>query len=203
MKDHIIIMAKDPFQSKVKTRLAKSIGEEAARGIYSRLLYGTLNKVLAPISNDFRIILNLSTKMSEKYFKEAYPEFGIEIQCPGDIGIRMHHSFLNAFEKGAEKVVLIGTDIPGIDWQIINQAFENINNRSIVIGPTGDGGYYLLGMAHPGANIFNNVSWSSPEVLRQTITNIEEQGYDTVLLPELEDIDNEMELRHWQSRLTR
>jgi len=202
MKNCIIIMAKDPFKSKVKTRLAKSIGEAAARGVYARLLYDTLNKILSPLSNGFRIILSLSTKSSEKYFTEAYSEFYIEIQCPGDIGVRMQHAFRSAFDKGAEKAVLIGTDVPGIDWSIINQAFEKVIDRSIVIGPTGDGGYYLVGMTSPGVNIFNNVSWSSPEVLRQTIKNIEAQGYKSVLLSELMDIDSEQELRQWQTRLT-
>jgi len=201
MKNCIIIMAKDPFKSKVKTRLAKSIGEAGARGVYARLLYDTLNKILSPLSNDFRIILSLSTKSSEKYFTEAYPEFFIEIQCPGDIGVRMQQAFKSAFDKGAEKAVLIGTDVPRIDWSTINQAFEKVNDRSIVIGPTTDGGYYLVGMTSPGVNIFNNVSWSSLEVMRQTIKNIEAQGYKSVLLPKLMDIDNDQDLRQWQSCL--
>lgn len=201
MKNHIIIMAKDHFNSKVKTRLAKSIGEEAARGIYTRLLYDSLHKFVDPVSNDFKIILSLSTKTGEKYFKEAYPEFFIDIQCPGNIGVRMHHALLSAFDKGAEKAVLIGTDVPGINWSILNQAFENVNDQSVVIGPTRDGGYYLVGMANPGVNIFKNVTWSSPEVLCQTIRNIEKQNFSAVLLPELMDIDNEQELRQWQSSL--
>ncbi len=201
MKNHIIIMAKDPFQSNVKTRLASTIGEEAARGIYARLLYDTLNKVLEHRSRDYRIILSLSMKKGEKYFKEAYPELFIETQCPGNIGIRMQHAFDGAFDTGAEKAVLIGTDVPGIEKSILKQAFTKVNDKSIVIGPTGDGGYYLIGMARPGINIFNHVSWSSPEVFRQTIRNIEEQGYKAVLLPELEDIDNEADLRNWQSRI--
>lgn len=203
MNDRIIIMAKNPFRSKVKTRLAKTTGEEAARGIYARLLYDMLSKLLDPMDNNIRIELSLSDKEGINFFTEAFPEFAITKQCTGNIGVRMQHAFKHAFQNGAERVVLIGTDIPGINWSILIQAFNKIDGQSIVIGPTKDGGYYLVGMGSPGINIFKNIPWSSPEVFHQTIKNIKDHGFQPFILSELVDIDNEMDLKEWHSILNK
>jgi len=201
MNDHIIIMAKNPFGTDVKTRLAKTMGIEVAQGIYARLLYSTLTKLLTPVRTNITFVLSLSSTKDTKVFKEAYPEIVVTNQCQGSIGTRMKDAFDRAFQEGAERALLIGTDLPGINWSILNQALDQINNQTIVIGPTFDGGYYLIGMASPGIDIFQDILWSSPKVLGQTIKKITEQGYQPVLLSELQDIDNEKDLKNWQSSL--
>jgi len=183
MNDHIIIMAKNPFGTDVKTRLAKT------------------TKLLTPVRTDITFVLSLSSTQGIQVFKEAYPEFVVTNQCQGSIGTRMKDAFDRAFQEGAERALLIGTDLPGINWSILNQALDQINNQTIVIGPTFDGGYYLIGMASPGIDIFQDILWSSPKVLGQTIKKITEQGYQPVLLSELQDIYNEKDLKNWQSSL--
>ena len=201
MNIHIIIMAKNPFGSDVKTRLAKAMGKEVAQGVYARLLYSTLTKLLTPVRTDITFVLSLSSTQGTKVFKEAYPEIVVTNQCQGDIGTRMNDAFDRAFQKGAERALLIGTDLPGINWSILDQALDQINNQTIVLGPTFDGGYYLIGMASPGIDIFQDILWSSSKVLGQTIKKIAEQGYQSVLLSELQDIDTEKDLLNWQSSL--
>lgn len=100
----------------------------------------------------------------------------------------------NAFQQICQthrKVIIIGSDCATLTVEIVNQAFEKLETSSFVIGPALDGGYYLLGMSQFSPAVFENITWSTSEVLPKTIEIIESLGKKYFLLPELSDIDRE------------
>ena len=202
MNDYVILFAKSPFNQDVKTRLAKDIGAEAAQGVYTRLFFETLSKLIGEASDTVTVNLHLAESKSKQYFGEAYPELLINSQCDGSFGKRMTHALESVFELGADRVVLTGSDIPGLDWDLIKQAFCHINDQNIVLGPTYDGGFYLIGMATPWRKIFKNIPWSTPDVLKILVENIKELGNEVFFLPKHRDIDNINDLRSWQASLS-
>jgi hypothetical protein len=195
----LIVVARNPFKSLVKTRLAESLGSEIARGVYTRLVYETLLSLVHHQTDSIQITLSLANKHGLEIFQEAFPELTVTHQCQGDIGVRMMNAINKAFDQGAEKTVLIGSDIPGITWDIIEQAFDIIDEDTVALGPARDGGYYLIGMQAPGVDIFRNIPWSTANVLACTIGNITQKGYLPGFVPLLQDIDYVEDLRSWQS----
>ncbi|MCB2209540.1 TIGR04282 family arsenosugar biosynthesis glycosyltransferase [bacterium] len=195
----MIVVARNPFNSRVKTRLADTLGKEVARGVYTRLVYETLLRMIHHRTNSVKITLSLANGTGRDTFHEAFPELTVTHQCKGNIGVRMMDAIRQAFEQGAEKAVLIGSDIPGITWDIVEQAFDVIDDETVAIGPAKDGGFYLIGMQSPGVDIFENIPWSTSGVLACTISNITQQGCLPGFVPTLQDIDYAEDLRRWQA----
>ncbi len=115
-------------------------------------------------------------------------------QAEGDLGQRMRSAFEHSIEAGAEKVVLIGTDIPDITADLLQQAFFSLLTRDVVIGPSRDGGYYLIGMVANQALqlyplLFEETHWSTGELFAATLSRLEKAGYEVAVLPTLRDID--------------
>ena len=185
MKKGLIIFVRHPELGKVKTRLAASIGDEATLIIYQKLLQHTFN-----ISNS--IDADKHVFYSEKVIEDDLWEgerFFKGLQQDTDLGNRMKHAFEKVFEKGYEKVGIIGSDSYELSAQIITDAFERLDQTDIVIGPAKDGGYYLLALKDYVKDIFQNIEWSTEKVLRQTIEVIKQKGYSYALLPLLTDVD--------------
>jgi uncharacterized protein len=201
MNKNVTILAKNPFTDRVKTRLAKDIGRDAACGIYARLLYQTLFQLLTPFKPSTRLTLSLVSDRDRPFFAEAFPELEITIQSPGSIGEKMNHALKTAFDNGAQKAIVIGSDLPDMDWELLDLAFKKITRKSIVLGPARDGGYYLIGMQSPGIDVFQDIPWSTNHVLTNTLERIADHGYQPEFLPEFQDIDHEPNLREWQASL--
>jgi hypothetical protein len=199
MNQHLIIFARSPFNGPVKTRLAKDIGQEAARGVYARLLYDLLFRCLATPSDEVEIILSLANPQHQAHFKAAFPELTIAGQPPGDLGDRMQTALQARFAAGAEKAILIGSDIPGITWPLIRQAFTAITQERVVLGPSIDGGFYLIGMPASPRTFFEAIAWSTDRVAQQVITNIQKHQLQVELLPTLPDIDVKSDWEDWQT----
>jgi hypothetical protein len=195
----LIVVARNPFNSQVKTRLAETLGTEVARGVYTRLVYETLLRMIHHRTDSVRITLSLANGTGLDLFHEAFPELTVTHQCEGNIGLRMMDAMDKAFEQGAEKAVLIGSDIPGITWDIVEQAFAVIDEETVALGPAKDGGYYLVGMQKPGVDVFRDIPWSTANVLACTISNITQQGRLPGFVPMLQDIDYIEDLRRWQA----
>jgi rSAM/selenodomain-associated transferase 2 len=100
----------------------------------------------------------------------------------------MHLAMKRAFDGGARRVVLVGTDIPGLTANILEQAFSALHERDLVIGPSTDGGYWLVGMTRP-ENIFEEIAWSQRDVLDKTLALAREKGMTSHLLAPLNDLD--------------
>jgi uncharacterized protein len=197
----VIIFAKYPEEGKVKTRLAKSFGYEFAAGFYRAMTDHLLNVCRTLPEQDFSLDLfyNDLTK-TEQINKINGNRFVIHLQEGNNLGEKMKNAFHLQFKKGFKKIVIIGTDCPEINADILLKSFEELSNSDIVIGPSSDGGYYLLGMKMQHPFLFEGIEWSSDRVLSETLVKIKEKNLILFQLPELNDIDTEEDLRLWLSK---
>jgi rSAM/selenodomain-associated transferase 2/rSAM/selenodomain-associated transferase 1 len=140
---------------------------------------------------DLEVCFEGSNEKKMKKWLGSFPAYSRQI--PGDIGIRMHHTILNAFRSGSRPVVLIGTDIPHITEMILKRTYENLTQKDLVLGPSTDGGYWLIGMNEP-TNLFKDIEWSTDRVLKQTLQLAKKQNLTYRLLDTLTDIDTEKSL---------
>ena len=187
----LIIFAKNPEKGHVKTRLAKSLGEQKALEIYRTILGYTLS------------VADRCECDKELWYSRFIPEqdewgsrgFQIQLQQGEDLGDRMKHAFRRAFNNSYHKVVIIGSDCAELTSDLISESYQQLDKHDLVIGPSEDGGYYLLGMNKFYGQLFENVPWSTPEVLPQTLKIAEELDLNLHMLPELNDVDNEEDWR--------
>ena len=182
-KNLIIVFVRTPELGKVKTRLAKSIGDVSALTIYKLLLKHTAT-VLHDLS--FDKVVYYSEKVEENDFWEARL-FEKKRQKGADLGKRMQHAFETAFEQGYQKVLIIGSDLFDLKSIHITNAFDALENHDLTIGPSLDGGYYLLGMKELYPAVFKNKKWGTDSILGNTLKDLQQQNVK--LLEALNDID--------------
>jgi rSAM/selenodomain-associated transferase 1 len=123
------------------------------------------------------------------------------VQEGHDLGERMASAFACSFELGMDKVVLIGTDCPSLQSEHLNQAFEALTHSDLVLGPATDGGYYLIGMKRRADYLFEGITWSTAEVLSQTLAVATAHGLHFTLLDELSDIDTQEDWECYSSQI--
>jgi len=185
----LIVFVKNPELGRVKTRLAKSIGDEEALAVYLKLLSHTYN-VTERVSCDVAIYYGKYVDSEDYWDNKHYKKV---VQRGASLGERMHHAINENLITGYKKVCLIGSDIYEISAQVIEKAFEKLDNKDVVIGPAKDGGYYLIGMKKPNSRIFDIKNWSTPNVFSETVNLIEEEGLtygQTALLNDIDELED-------------
>ena len=195
----LIIFVKNPIEGKVKTRIAKTMGAAKALEIYLSLLEHTHH-----VSKDLKVDKYVFYS-DEIISGDIWDQGGFQKhkQEGSDLGKRMLNAFKFGFSKNYRKVVVIGSDCFDLTPKIIKQAFESLPQNNFVIGPTHDGGYYLLGMSALHASLFKNKKWSSEYVFQDTLIDIRNMNGSYKLLPELTDIDTEEDLLASKSSFSR
>ena len=184
MKKALIIFQKNAELGKVKTRLAKDVGNEKALEIYNYLTNFTHDLIQKLVVDKF---LFYSDYLPEN---QNLPEnYQLEIQTGNDLGERMFNAFKEVKSLGYDSVAIIGTDCIELTMEILEMAFDKLENTDFVIGPAIDGGYYLLGSTKLGKSIFMDKAWSSNTVFSDTIKNFKEIKACYYVLPTLSDID--------------
>ncbi|MEO8934247.1 MAG: TIGR04282 family arsenosugar biosynthesis glycosyltransferase [Xanthomarina sp.] len=182
-KKAIIIFVRNPELGKCKTRLAKTIGDEAALKVYKYLLKHT-----AEITE--KVIADKFVFYSEHIHKNDLWKDDIFIkkrQQGTDLGVKMQNAFTKLFNSGYQKILIIGSDILDLKSEHISESFLKLETHDVVIGPAFDGGYYLLGMKQLQPHIFENKAWGTDTVLKDTFNDL--QGQNIYRLEELNDID--------------
>ncbi len=182
-KNLLLIFTRNPEFGKVKTRLARDIGHQAALDIYKFLLAHTA-KICTPLDTEKAV-----------YYSEEIPNndlwnatvFQKKKQIGEDLGERMQNAFAEGFNLGYSKIIIIGSDLYDIETKDLEQAFKVLNNHEIVIGPAEDGGYYLLGMKQLYPKLFKNKNWGTATVLQDTINELKKSNYK--LLEKRNDVD--------------
>jgi rSAM/selenodomain-associated transferase 1 len=193
-KSALGIMFRIPQYGKVKKRLAAQIGEDMALKIYAAMLYGTIENVSKLTDIDIYGFYEglASTKYSVLKKIQSMPQKG------KDLGEKMLNAVQWLFERGYNKVVLIGADSPDLPADYIKDAFVKLNTYELVIGPAEDGGYYLIGMNRPLDTIFKDIQWDSSNVMKDTVSIAGKEGIGYFLLHEWHDIDDIEGLKRWR-----
>lgn len=197
----IIIFAKAPVPGYAKTRLARTIGDAAAASLAARMLHHTLkNAIEAEIGP---VELCCSPDVSHPAFQQAVTASDITLasQGDGDLGERMHRA-LSRHLAHYSRVLLIGTDAPGLGAPQLRDAAEALLHHPAVFGPASDGGYVLVGLTRPLPALFQDIAWSTDQVMRQSRHRLDQLGVTAAELPVLHDIDEPHDLIHlpkeWQ-----
>jgi rSAM/selenodomain-associated transferase 1 len=187
----LIVFVREPVLGKVKTRLAKGIGDEKALVVYRFLLEHTLQ--ICTAINCIKEIYYADLMVANDRW--SLPGFNKNTQSGEDLGRRMYNAFKACFEHGYTKVIIIGSDCYELNTGIIDKAYRKLDRQDVVIGPTFDGGYYLLGLTQLLPEIFENKSWSTDLVVRQTLQDLRKKSLAFSLLDQLNDIDNADDLK--------
>ena len=187
----IIIFVKAPRPGFVKTRLAAAIGNEAARGAYRRLAE-TVVANLAPLPHtELRFTPDDAENEIAHWLSD---DWTARPQGEGDLGERMHRAFIEA--KGP--AIIIGSDCPQVELSDLRTAAKTLQARDAVIGPATDGGYWLIGLNAPCPALFENIKWSTSDVLPKTLEKANEAGLSVQLLRELTDVDTGEDWQRWK-----
>lgn len=182
-KKALIIFTRNPELGKVKTRLAKTVGDESALKIYQFLLKHTA-AITQNLHVDKYVFYSETIHRDDLWNPDIFRK---KLQRGDDLGQRMENAFVELFAMGYEKVVIVGSDIYELSQQDIEQAFNTLETTQIVLGPATDGGYYLLGMKDLHPKIFRKKNWGTDSVLRDTLRDVKTVKY--VLLAEKNDVD--------------
>ena len=182
-KNLVLIFTRNPELGKVKTRLAKTIGDKKALEIYILLLQKT-KEITQELSCDKAVYYSVKIRENDIWEGENFQKYQQE---GADLGIRMEKAFINGFSAGYEKVIIVGSDLFDLTAEAINEAFEKLDTNDVVMGPAEDGGYYLLGMKKNHPAVFKNKEWGTASVRKDTLVDLKDNT--VFFLDELNDID--------------
>ena len=182
MNQLLMVFIKDSSKYPVKTRLKTSIGKNKSIWVYNQILKKTV-LVLKNIKTDIAVF-HYNSIISKNPFKN-FSKWN-KIQIGKNLGEKISNAFNWGFEKGYKKIIIIGSDLWDLNEEIINKGFLELNKNKVVIGPSIDGGYYLLGLNKKMPKIFEGIKWGTQSVLEETLKLLEHEPY---ILPELNDID--------------
>lgn len=182
-KNLLMIFTRNPELGKVKTRLAKTIGDQKALEVYKFLLNKT-KEVTQDLVTDKAVFYSVKVRENDIWDAAIYQKYP---QSGSDLGARMQLAFQQAFDQGYEKVAIIGSDLFDLSQQHIETAFEQLNSNNVVIGPAEDGGYYLLALKKVYPAIFQNKEWGTSSVRKDTLADLKNETI--FLLEQLNDID--------------
>jgi rSAM/selenodomain-associated transferase 1 len=194
----LVVFARVPVLGEVKTRLAASIGAPAALAAYRELVEHTLATTAA--LPDCTRVVTFTPADGEGAMRECFGE-GVryEAQVGPDLGARLHAAVRRRLADGADRVVVIGTDCPTIAAADIERGWAALERADLVLGPSEDGGYWLIGLKADHAEPFRDIPWSTPETLGVTLERARDAGLKVALLDRKVDVDTVVEWRAWKA----
>jgi len=187
-RNALIIFSKYPEPGRVKTRLAETIGDRKACDLYATFLE---DLVQTHANQSYDLIMSYAPHSAETSFEslklfESY-ETKFELQHGKTLGERMQHVFKKCL-KEYEKIIIIGSDLPDLEVETIKEAFTWLSSVDVVLGPSVDGGYYLIGLKAPH-DIFKNIAWSTGAVWDEQMREIKHKSLTHAALKERFDVD--------------
>ncbi len=205
MKEALVLMAKAPREGEVKTRLLGALSPEEANLLYIALLSDTFAVMEAVLDEreELTIALCYTPEGEEEAFEAVEREGSLMIPQRGeDLGDRLINCFADLFSMGFQSVIVIGGDSPTLPYEYVLDAFDCFEtDDDVVIGPTEDGGYYLVGMRKLHNRIFEDIPWGGANALEATIERAKEAELDLTLLPEWRDVDTPEDLERLKREL--
>jgi uncharacterized protein len=199
MRRAILVFVKYPEPGRVKTRLAATVGPERATEIYRRLVAEVFQRL--PRDAEVIVCFDPAERRAEieKWLANKAARFFPQVN--GDLGERLGSAFAEAFARGFAQVAAIGTDCPEIDQSLFAQTWSALENAEVVLGPSEDGGYYLVALRAPIPSLFERIIWSSADVFSQTLGRATAANLRVHLLPKRHDVDTEEDWRKVELRL--
>jgi rSAM/selenodomain-associated transferase 1 len=187
VKDRLIVFVKAPRPGAVKTRLARVIGAEAAAALY-RVIAEEETRRTAP-RGDYDRVLAFDPPDARDEIAAWFPGEALAPQQGADLGARMTNAIQSAFDTGARRVAVIGTDVPSCGHSHVSAALAALDEHDLALGPTHDGGYYLIALDRPRPELFTGIPWSTPSVLPATAERAGVLGLTVLMLDPLLDVD--------------
>lgn len=194
MKCAVLYFVKNPEPGKVKTRLARTIGDREAARIYKNLAQTNFNRLQCR-NRKWTVIVLFDPPGAEMLIRQWLPGDGClyHPQINGSLGERLVCGFEYAF-KYFDCVIAAGSDTLSLEPSHFERAFEVLKKHDVVLGPARDGGYYLIGLKENRPGLFENIPWSSPDVMRETLKRIHDQNLSCDRIDPLDDLDHENQL---------
>jgi len=190
MNRWLILFAKEPKNNQVKTRLRPYLATGSTEGIYMAF-FRDMVEIARQVQCKNRLIAYESDNENPEFIQKVAPDFKIIKQTGKDLGERMYQIFWWILHHKAHHVIIIGTDIPTLPPENLQMAFKQLSHHDIVLGPSFDGGYYLIGSKKPYREIFENIDWGSNRVLNQTVCKINKMHLKAAFIPRWYDVDDQ------------
>lgn len=186
----LIMFVKYPEKGKVKSRLRQNCDEDMVVRLYRAFIEDLIDRLSG---GDYLFRIACHPQEREKDFPKEFGDALSYIPQTGtDLGEKMHNAFYQCFSDGFKSVVIIGSDSPDLPQQIIKEAFESLEKGDVVIGPSYDGGYYLIGFERESftPEVFKGISWGEDDVCKSTMDILKSAGCRVHVLPLWRDIDH-------------
>lgn len=190
----IVVFVKYPGPGAVKTRLAATLGDGFARSLYRLFVADTLDMLK---DADCDTVIACDPCCAAELYSEWLGIDRAYLAQTGDgLGERMANAFIRTFAMGYAQVLLIGSDIPDLPGATIEQAFCSLSDHGAVLGPSEDGGYYLIGFTRNAFTdcVFREIAWSTPAVFKETLARMQAQRLSAHILPPWRDVDTKEDL---------
>jgi rSAM/selenodomain-associated transferase 1 len=200
----LVIMTKVPQPSRSKTRLVPPLSYDEAADLARALLVDQLENLAQ--FDGARLFIAFTPEKAAGFFEGFITQgFTCFPQRGQSLGDRMSHAFGHLFANAFQNIILIGSDLPALPLALFDQAYALLDKSAadVVLGPSADGGYYLVGMNRMNTTIFDGIGWSRHDVLAQTIQKVDDLGLKLKLLPQSYDIDTADDLERLQSERSR
>ncbi len=193
------VFAKYWKPGRVKTRLAKTEGDVRAAELYRIFLQATLRRFSD--CDCRRLLVYTPVERRDEFERLANDNWELEPQAVGDLGERMQQYFRASFNLGSTKVLLVGSDSPTLPRSRIDAAFQLLDDCEVVLGPTEDGGYYLIGSTREIPEMFDGIAWSTPQVWSQTVERLRAASVRFRALDVWYDVDDRASLDRLRDEL--
>ena len=197
----LLVVAKQPAPGKTKTRLCPPLTPSQASELYECFLRDTLD-TMRRVPGVERQIGYLPDN-AQVYFEQLAPDMRLLGQQGSSLGERLDNLLSTALQNGARRAVVMNSDSPTLPVAYLIQAFDLLAESDVVLGPTQDGGYYLIGLKEPRPFLLRQVKMSTPHVLQDTLRLAEAGGLKVLLLPAWYDVDTIADLQQLKNEIIR
>jgi len=201
----VAIFAKPPVPGRVKTRLAAAIGPQQAAVLHMACLQDAV-RLVSSIPGVARCLYVAGTTAQATRLARALqlPQaWNVRRQRGADLGARLHHAFAEILDRGSRSAIVMGTDTPWMGSRALHCAMNALHRSDVVLGPSEDGGYYLVGVRRLLPEMFQEIAWGSHRVLRQTLSALARRKIPAASLPLGFDLDRPADLARLRRGLRR
>jgi len=201
--EEIIIFTRYPLAGKAKTRLIPKLGAEGAASLQRTMTEQVVYTAREVVKSRKPNLAIYYTDGSQQQMQEWLGTDSSYFAQKGiNLGQRLHNGFLDSWKRGAQRTVIIGSDCPALESQLISKALSALDRNQLVLGPSGDGGYYLIGTTcdlptDTLTHLFTGIPWGTSDVLQATVNKGRQKGIEIATLKELQDIDIPIDLTYF------